>query len=82
MATTRHLVTVEEFSRLPDPPGGRHELRHGEVILMSSPPRYHSDLEDNICDALKRRCSTHYRIRVEFTCRPLPEYEVLVTMSA
>jgi Uma2 family endonuclease len=77
MATTTHLITVEQYSRLPDPPGGRLELHHGEVILMSWPPKYHADLEDIICDALKRRCGTDlYRIRVEFACRPLPEYEV------
>jgi Uma2 family endonuclease len=77
MATTTHLITVEEYSRLPDPPGGRLELHHGEVILISEPPYYHADLEDNICDGLKRRCGTRsYRIRTEFACRPLPEYEV------
>src|ERR1035441_4395492 len=77
MATTTHQVTVQEFSQLPDHPSGRHhELRHGQVILMSAPPRYYADLQDNTFDGLKSRCGTLYRIRTEMACRPLPEYEV------
>jgi Uma2 family endonuclease len=76
MVTTRRLVTVEEYARLPDTPGARDELRHGQVILMAHPPRYHADIQDNIYFWLKLHCRSAYCIRAELACRPLPEYEV------
>jgi len=76
MATSTRLMTVEEYSLLPNPPGGRQELHHGEVFTMSEPPRYHADVQHNIYNWLLRHVETHYRIRLEFACRPLPEYEV------
>jgi hypothetical protein len=36
-ATIPQLLTVEEFNRIPDPPGGRYELRHGEAVFVSYP---------------------------------------------
>lgn len=36
------LLTVEEFAKIKDPPGGRYELLHGELVLVPPPklPRY------------------------------------------
>lgn len=45
MATTTVLLTVAEFVDLPDPPDGYHELRDGEVVRLSYPPRKHQDIQ-------------------------------------
>ena len=33
MATTSALMTVEQFSALPEPAGGLYELRHGVPVF-------------------------------------------------
>lgn len=35
------VLTVDEFSKLPEPKEGHIELHHGEVLLVSPPKRGH-----------------------------------------
>jgi hypothetical protein len=37
--------TVEEYERVPDPPGGRYELHHGELAFPTIPARPHKVLQ-------------------------------------
>jgi Uma2 family endonuclease len=40
MLATTALMTVAEFEKLPDPPDGYYELRHGEVVLVPPSPKH------------------------------------------
>jgi Uma2 family endonuclease len=40
-----NLLTVEEFDRIPNPPGGVYELRHGEAVLVTFPGKHHKTLQ-------------------------------------
>ena len=43
MAVTTHLMTVEDFRKLPEDQGPvYHELRHGEVVAVTRPKLKHS----------------------------------------
>jgi Uma2 family endonuclease len=70
-------ITVDEYERIPDPPGGRYELHHGEVVFVTFPIRQHKDLQYRlriILESLPR--AEGYRIDTEFPYRPLAENEV------
>ena len=71
------LLNVEEYEQLPDPPGGRYELRHGEAVFVRYPVREHKDrqyiLTELLRSILKRLGS---RVDTEYPYRPLPENEV------
>jgi Uma2 family endonuclease len=78
MAVSNVLLTVDEFSRLPQPAGGvRQELHHGEVVEL--PPRklLHALLQNRLAELL-RSCmdAATYLIGEQFPFRALPEYEV------
>ena len=52
MASTTHLLTFEEFERLPDTPGKR-ELLDGELIELPPPKRKHSRIQLRIHSRLR-----------------------------
>ena|SRR5689334_8799671 len=74
MGTTTGLITVEELRQMPDPPGARYELHHGELVAVTFPKRRHNDIEHRLYDLLKPLAATG-TVRIEFAFRPLPEYE-------
>jgi Uma2 family endonuclease len=39
------LLSVEEYEQIPDPPGGRYELHHGELVFAAFPFKQHKDLQ-------------------------------------
>ena len=41
-------LTVEEYERIPDPPGGRYELHHGELVFVTYPVRQHKDSQRHL----------------------------------
>ncbi len=75
--TETSLLTVEEFAKIPDPPGGRYELHHGECVLVPPPVIEHAYIGRQLWRMLDRICVGWY-VDKEFAFRPLPEYEVWV----
>jgi Uma2 family endonuclease len=71
------LFTVEEYERIPDPPGGRYELHHGELVFVTYPVRQHGDMQRLLLDLLQPVARPlGYLVAVEYPYRPLPNSEV------
>ena len=69
------LMTVEEYKNIADPPGGRYELHHGELVFVSFPVNPHAHIQRELMLILNRICAGWY-VSIEFAFRPLAEYEV------
>ena len=69
------LMTVEEYENIPDPPGGRYELHHGELVFVSYPVNEHARIQRELMLVLNKICLGWY-VSTEFAFRPLAEYEV------
>ncbi len=80
MALTGTLLSVAEFSRLPQPAGGiRQELHHGELVSLPPVKKLHTKLQKRLVDLLAAVVSSDERsVDKEFPFRPAPEYEVWV----
>ena len=76
MATTSALMTVEQYSALPEPEGGRYELRHGVPVKVSFPKPEHWEIQQRLADLLKPLAAGRGPVGTEMAFRPLPEYEV------
>jgi Uma2 family endonuclease len=71
------LFTVEEYEQIPDPPGGRYELHHGELVFVTYPVRQHGDLQHRLQKHLSPAAEKlGFLVRIEYPYRPLPESEV------
>lgn len=76
MATTpTRLMTFEEFEQLPDPPGGKYELRHGELFTLAPPRHDHYKIQQRLLRLLMRAAGDAAEMGTEMGFRPLPEYE-------
>ena len=73
---TSDLITVERYDALPDPPGGRYELRHGVPVKVSFATLEHWEIQQRLTDLLKALAGGRGRVGPEFAFRPLPEYEL------
>ena len=70
-------ITVEEYERIPDPPGGRYELHHGELVFVTYPIRRHKDLQRRLRKTLEQMAEPlGFLVDTEYPYRPLPENEV------
>jgi Uma2 family endonuclease len=72
-------LTVDEFDRLPEPPGGRLELRHGEAVFVSYPEIVHIKVQWRLRELIQSLADAAGLRGVagsEFPYRPLPEYEL------
>jgi Uma2 family endonuclease len=71
------LLTVEEYERLRDPPGGRYELHHGEAVFAPFPQRTHKYLQRRLRKLLEPIYEPlGYTADTEYPYKPLPEHEV------
>lgn len=71
------LFTVEEFERIPNPPGGSYELHHGELVFMTYPLREHKYLQRRLRKMLEFIAEpAGFLVDTEYPYRPLPESEV------
>src|SRR5579872_2871729 len=71
------LFTVDEWEQIPDPPGGRYELHHGELVLVTYPVRQHKDLQRLLREMLEPMAKPKgFIVDTEYPYRPLPENEV------
>jgi Uma2 family endonuclease len=73
--TGTRLLTVEEFEKIPDPPGGHYVLHHGELVFVPPPVKEHANIGRQLWRILDRICAGWY-VDKELAFRPLPEYEV------
>lgn len=78
-ATTSHLMTVEEFRKLPEDSGPvYHELRRGELVTLTRPKLKHTLIQSKLRDLLRPLAAPGSYIEVEIAFRALPEYELRV----
>ncbi|MDQ2899623.1 MAG: Uma2 family endonuclease [Acidobacteriota bacterium] len=79
VATTGQLMTVEEFQKLPEDDGPvYHELRHGELIAVSRPKLKHIQIQKRLERILEIAAGKAGVVVMEFSFRPVPEYELRV----
>ena len=70
-------ITVEEYERIPDPPGGRYELHHGDLVFVTYPTLRHKDLQRRLRKILEPMAEPlGFLVDTEYPYRPLPENEV------
>lgn len=75
--TIPKLFTVDEWEKIPDPPGGRYELHHGELVFVTWPVRRHGDLQRWLRETLNPIAKQKgFLVDTEYPYRPLPENEV------
>lgn len=74
MASTTGLITVEQLRQMPDPPGGRYELHHGELVTVAFPTQRHRRIQHRLLKLLEP-FGGEGTIWIEFAFRPLPEHE-------
>lgn len=68
---------MEEFERIPDPPGGRYELRHGEAVFATYPLHNHKSLQRRLRKLLEPMAeAAGFVVDTEFPYRPFLENEV------
>lgn len=71
------LFTVEEYEQIPDPPGGRYQLHHGELVFVTWPAIQHKILQRRLREMLEPLAKPKgYVVDTEYPYRPLPENEV------
>jgi Uma2 family endonuclease len=76
MATTpTRLMTFAEADRLPDPPDGRYELHHGELVTVPFPKMDHYLIQSRLRDLLHDAAGESGFVGIELGFRALPEYE-------
>lgn len=68
-------MTVEEFDKIPDPPGARLELRHGVPVPVTFPKWDHEDLQHQLVRLLERSFPDK-AVRAEMAFRPQREHEL------
>lgn len=79
-ATTTHLMTVEEFSHLPEDDGPvYHELHHGEVVTLTRPILKHQIIRARLHKALLAIVPDGSFVASKLAFRPIPEYELRVS---
>ena len=78
-ATTSHLMTVEEFQKLPEDSGSvHHELRHGEIVAVTRPKLKHTLIQRNLRRMLEQAAEPDSLVETEVAFRALPEYDLRV----
>ena len=75
MLVDQGLLTFEEFVLLPDPPAGRYELRHGEVVLVPPPRKRHSRIQARLVRLLGNLLANQGDTTAELPFRALPDGE-------
>jgi Uma2 family endonuclease len=77
-ATAARLTTFAELEQLPDPPGGRYELHHGELIAAPPPKQGHKLIERALRRMLEAAAGDVGVVETEYGFRPTPEFEYRV----
>ena len=76
MATTpTRLMTFEEYEKIPNPPGHRYELHHGELFKVPFPEFPHVRAQRQLRRLLESAAGEAGVVEKEMPYRPLPEHE-------
>jgi Uma2 family endonuclease len=76
--TPTRLMTFEEFEQLPDPPGGRYELHHGETVFVPPPKHGHYKIQLRLRSLLENAAGRLGVVGIEMGFRPRGEREYWV----
>ena len=60
MATIATKMTVADYEKVPPPPGGRWELRHGELAKVGFPKREHYNAQRMLAKLLEAIAGPQY----------------------
>ena len=69
-------MTVEQYSALPEPVGGRYELHHGELVFVTFPKMRHWKTQRRLIELLSGLASGNGIVGGEFAFRPQPQHEL------
>lgn len=71
------LLTVADYKQIPDKPGGRWELHHGEAVFVTFAKHPHKLLQRRLRKPGERIVDPlGYVTDVEYAYKPFPEHEV------
>jgi len=73
--TPTRVLTFEEFQEIPNPPGGRYELHHGELVAVGFPEIPHVRAQWQLRRLLEKAAGDAGVVHTEVPFRPLPEHE-------
>jgi Uma2 family endonuclease len=73
--TTAKLMTFAEFERIPNPPGHRYQLHHGELVKVPFPEFRHVRAQWQLRRLLEKAAGNAGVVHTEMPYRPLPEHE-------
>jgi Uma2 family endonuclease len=73
--TTTRLMTVAEYEKIPNPPGGVYELYHGELVTVPFPQQPHVRAQWQLRRLLEAAAGDAGVVDKEVPYRPLPEHE-------
>ena len=74
-----HLMTVDEFRQLPEPPGEyTYELHHGELVKVTKPKLKCFVLQSHLRNLLSPMIPEGGFVEIEFAFRPFPEHDMRV----
>ncbi|MEP7353654.1 MAG: Uma2 family endonuclease [Acidobacteriota bacterium] len=74
-STPTRLMTVAEFEAIPNPPGARYELHHGELVEVGYPKHRHVRIQRQLRRLLEEATDETGVVHTEMPYRPLPENE-------
>jgi hypothetical protein len=68
------LFTVEEYEEIPNPPGGRYELHHGELVFVTFPGLLHKALQRRLRRLLEPAAESNgFLVDSEYPYRQFPK---------
>ena len=75
------LITVEEYDEMADPIGDfNYELHFGKLVQVGKPKKGHYDLQDIVCEVLRRRLDRNvWKIGIELPYGLTPTYDARAT---
>src|SRR5258708_19913726 len=73
--TPTRLMTFAEYERIPNPPGHRYELHHGELVKVPFPEVPHVQAQWQLRRLLESAAGDAGVVHTEMPYRPLPEHE-------
>jgi Uma2 family endonuclease len=74
-STPTRLMTFAEYEQVPNQPGGRYELRHGELAAVTYPFHPHVRAQRQLRRLLENAAGESGVVHTEMPFRPLPEHE-------
>jgi Uma2 family endonuclease len=78
-ATTSHLMSVEEFRKLPKDSGATYyELRHGELVTLTRPKLKHTLIQRNLRRIIEQAAESDSLVETELPFRAVPEHDLRV----